>query len=103
MVELKKTSLKEAKCVLWEGVILPSGQKLVQVQFSCSVSELEKEYRSLEISYTDEIAGNPDDDILLDPVKTKEAIEKNKLIDFSKVSDVPSSFTSVSLDGSKKT
>ena len=98
---VKKTSLKETKCVLGEGVTLPSGQKLVQAQFSCSVSELEKEYTSLEISYSDEIAGIPDDDILFDPVKTKEAIEKIKLTDFSKVSDVPSSFTSGSVDGSK--
>lgn len=92
---VKETSLKEAKCVLGEGVTLPSGEKLAQAQFGCSVSGLEKEYSSIEISYSDEIAGIPDDDTLLDPVKTEEAIQKNELTDFSVVSDTPPTFTLV--------
>jgi len=98
---VRETKLREVKCVLGTGVTLPLGQKLVQAPFSCSISGLEKEYTSLEINYSDEIAGIPDDDVLLDPVKTEEAIKNKKLTDFSEDPSVPSSFTSGSVDGSK--
>jgi len=99
--EVKETEEREAKCVLGTGVTLSSGQKLVQAPFSCSISGLEKEYTSLEISYSKEIAGIPDDILLLDPVKTEHGIETNILTDFSENPSVPSSFTPGSVDVSK--
>ena len=98
---VKENSLKEAKCSLSSNAILMTGEKLVVAPFSCSITGLEKEYTSLEISYSDEIAGIPDNEILLDPVKTQEAIENEKLPDYS-VNFTPSFlFTADSVDGNK--
>jgi len=77
--------LSEAKCNVKEG-IEPSGDKgKVQAEYTCTIANLDdtKEFISLELSSSEDIAGIPEDKILLDPVKTEKAIKQGLILDFS--------------------
>ena len=72
-----------AKCILDESVNPIDGQ--AQADFSCSTIEFEqtKVYKSFIVSYSDDFVGIPDEEILLDPIVTAEAIANNTLVDYS--------------------
>ena len=70
----------------------------VQGDFKCILSSLEEEYYSLRLISSNDISGIPDDEVALDPVLTREAIKKNKLLDYSLVENqsidkIPAGFT----------
>ena len=98
--------LSEAKCNVKEG-IEPSGDKgKVQAEYTCTIANLDdtKEFISLELSSSEDIAGIPEDKILLDPVKTEKAIKQGLILDFSleeNKNKLPIMFTPSSIDGSK--
>ena len=80
----KDTQLSTAECYLPEEVNTHNEQK--QAEFDCKIVELDqgKEYKSFEIHKSEQIAGIPEDETLLDPVKTAEAIKNGTLLDYSK-------------------
>ena len=82
--EIIDSSLSEAICSLVEPVN-PINATQVQANFNCSISDLDIgiKYKSVELNSSDYVVGIPEDKILLDPVKTNEAIENGELIDFS--------------------
>ena len=98
--------LSEAKCTVKEG-IEPSGDNgKVQAEYTCTIANLDdkKEFISLELSSSEDIAGIPEDKILLDPVKTEKAIKEGLILDFSleeNKNKLPIMFTPSSIDGSK--
>ena len=69
------TILSEATCTLDQAVD-PDG-KQAQADFSCKIPDLDetKTYESFELYDSEDIVGIPDDEVLLNPVKTQEAIE----------------------------
>ena len=77
------TTLSEATCTLDQAVD-PDG-KQAQADFSCKIPDLDetKTYESFELYDSEFIVGIPDDEVLLNPVKTQEAIEVGTLTDYS--------------------
>ena len=75
---------RKALCKLLENITPKNGEQ-VQADFSCEINGLDSKisYSSFEISYSDDFAGLPDNEVLLDPEKTRIAIENGELIDFS--------------------
>jgi len=71
-------------CKLLESISPKNGEQ-VQADFSCEITDLDSSisYSSFEISYSDDFVGLPDNEILLDPEKTRIAIENGELDDFS--------------------
>ncbi|MBR4496345.1 MAG: hypothetical protein IKP12_04370, partial [Acholeplasmatales bacterium] len=76
-------TLREANCSLNEEV--NKVEKITQADFSCEIIGLNstKPYKSFELSNSNNISGIPEEGILLDPVKTDEAIEKGDLYNFT--------------------
>ena len=72
---------KQVVCSLKDGVSPEEGQSL-QEEFECSLAVTE-EYYSLRLNSSDDIAGIPNDEVLLDPVLTKDSIDSGKLLDYS--------------------
>ena len=98
-----ENELKEAICSQNQGVQL-TDNKPVQVALDCKISNLEKQYSSFVLFESEEVSGVPyDNDVLLDPVKTEEAIQAGDLVDFSKEENqvVPPIFTPSSIESSK--
>ena len=92
---------READCVLESTVETIEGYS-VQADFKCTITGLEEEYYSLRFNHSDFISGIPNDEILLNPVLTEEAIKLRKIIDYSlqenKGEDqIPSSFISLNI------
>ena len=75
---------RKATCQLLDNISPKSGQQL-QADFSCEIGDLDSSitYLSFEISYSEDFAGLPNNKILLDPEKTRKAIENGELDDFS--------------------
>ena len=68
-----------------------------QVEYTCTVPNLEEDYYTFKLNYSESIAGIPyDDPILIDPMMTKSEIEKGELLDYSnpKNKKAPPTFTS---------
>ena len=80
----KEKTERKALCKLLESVSPKKGEQ-VQADFSCEIDGLDSKisYSSFEISYSDDFAGLPDNEVLLDPEKTRIAIENGELDDFS--------------------
>ena len=92
---------REANCILESTVETIEGYS-VQADFKCTLTGLEEEYYSLRFNHSDFISGIPNDEILLNPVLTEEAIKLGKIIDYSlqenKGEDqIPSSFISLNI------
>jgi SpoVK/Ycf46/Vps4 family AAA+-type ATPase len=73
---------KEVVCSLVSDISTSEGQS-AQGDFKCTLSGLKEEYYSLRLNSSDYIAGIPDDETLLNPVLTAEAIERGDLLDYS--------------------
>jgi len=91
----------EVKCSLKSDISTSEGQP-IQGDFKCSLSGLKEEYYSLRLNSSDNIIGIPDNETLLNPVLTAEAIERGELLEYSlsenKVQDkIPSTFKSQSV------
>ena len=71
----------EVVCSLKENVSPLEGQSL-QGDFECSIAVTE-EYYSLRLNSSNDIAGIPDDEVLLDPRLTEDAILNEKLLDYA--------------------
>ena len=100
----RDTTLSEATCTLEQGVDPAGGQ--AQADFKCTIGGLDetKEYESVEISDSESIAGIPEDKTLLDPIKTRDAIELGQLLDYSleeNKSKLPVIFNTESINGEK--
>ena len=92
---------READCVLESTVETIEGYS-VQADFKCTITGLEEEYYSLRFNHSDFISGIPNDEILLNPVLTEEAIKLRKIIDYSlqenkEEDQIPSSFISLNI------
>ena len=86
----------EVKCSLESDITASEGHS-TQGDFECTLSGLEEEYYSLRLNSSDYIVGIPDDETLLNPVLTAEAIERGELIDYSLIENkgedkLPSTF-----------
>ena len=77
----REDEAREVVCSLEESVSPLEGQSL-QGEFKCSLA-VTKEYYSFRLNRSDYIAGIPDDEVLLDPILTEEAILNGKLLDYS--------------------
>ena len=78
----REDNITKSICKL-ENSVKPAEGESAQGDFKCTIEGLTKEYYSLRLNSSDDITGIPDDEILLDPVLTKEAIDKNELLDYS--------------------
>ena len=67
------------KCSLESAISTSEGQS-TQGDFKCTLSGLKEDYYSLRLNSSDNIAGIPEDEILLNPVLTAEAIENGDLL-----------------------
>ncbi|MBR4634367.1 hypothetical protein IKO50_05510, partial [bacterium] len=76
-------TLSKTICTLDQAV--DSEGKQDQADFSCKISDLDetKTYVYFELYDSEFIVGIPDDEVLLNPVKTQEAIEAGNLTDYS--------------------
>ena len=76
-------TLSKTICTLDQAV--DSEGKQDQADFSCKISDLDetKTYVYFELYDSEFIVGIPDDEVLLNPVKTQEAIEVGTLTDYS--------------------
>ena len=80
----REDKVRKAICKLEDDVKLSEG-KSAQADFKCTIEDLEldKEYYSLRFNSSDDVSGVPDDETLLDPVLTKNSIEKKQILDYS--------------------
>ena len=79
----------------------PEIGKSLQVKYICELTGLNEseEYTSLKLNYSNDIAGIPkNNEILLNPYLTDEAIINNEIKDCSKDSSVPPTFDLYSID-----
>ena len=84
--ETKIPTPVESKCTLETSV--PDGISLYPVSYLCALPD-NTEYDSFEISSSDDIAGFPTNDTLLNPNKTQAAIDKGIIkIDVSDVENI---------------
>ena len=88
---------REVDCIL-ESTVETEGQS-AQADFKCKLTGLTEKYYSLRFNYSDFISGIPNDEILLNPVLTEEAIKLGNLLDYSLQENkgeenIPSSFIS---------
>ena len=88
-------------CILESTVETLEGHS-VQADFKCIITGLEEEYYSLRFNHSDFISGIPNDEILLNPVLTEEAIKLGKMVDYSLQENkgenqIPSSFISLNI------
>ena len=94
------TTLQQATCTLDNAVNPTDGQ--IQADFSCQLNGLTGTYTSFILSYSDNVAGIPKEEILLNPIKTNEAITGGYLLDYSVEENkgkLPSIFTPSSING----
>ena len=90
----------EANCTLQKDVTLGS-EKLVQANYVCKVEIVGAEnYISLRLNKSDDVAGLPSDEALLNPNITDTAIEDNELKNCTEDSSVPPVFTFKYIDNS---
>ena len=85
---------KEVTCVP-QNVEKPEANKTVQVIFNCKLSGLNESegYTSFRLNSSDNITGIPtDNEILLNPILTAEAIKNKEIKDYSKDSSIPPIF-----------
>ena len=76
-------NLTLAICTLVESVNVTEEQRQIQANFSCNITVNETiNYTSFVLKSTNDVAGIPKDETLLNPVKTQEAIENGKLTDY---------------------
>ena len=77
------TTLSEATCTI-DQLVDPDG-KQTQADFSCKIPDLDetKTYEYFELYDSEDIAGIPDEEVLLNPVKTQEAIDAGTLTEYS--------------------
>lgn len=95
-----KEEATEITCTLQENVEPKEGKSL-QANYKCELSGLDQaeEYTSIRLNSSEEIAGIPtDDETLLNPVLTEEAIANEEIKDCSKDSSVPQTFVFESLE-----
>ena len=93
---------READCILETTVETFEGYS-IQADFKCTLTGLEKKYYSLRFNHSDFISGIPNDEILLNPALTEEAIKLGEMLDYSlqenKGEDqMPSSFISLNIN-----
>ena len=86
-----------------ENSVKPAEGESVQGDFKCTIEGLTEEYYSLRFNSSDDITGIPDDEILLDPILTKEAIDKSEILDYSidenkSQKKIPATFISESIE-----
>jgi hypothetical protein len=96
----REEETKEVGCSLKEDVLPQEGESL-QGTFECSLA-VSKEYYSFRLNYSDDIAGIPDDEVLLDPKLTEEAIRDGLLLDYSlpenqAADKIPATFTTINI------
>ena len=91
----------EANCTLQKDVTL-GNEKLVQANYVCKVEGISgaENYLSLRLNKSDDVAGLPSDEALLNPNITDTAIEDNELKNCTEDSSVPPVFTFESIDNS---
>ena len=99
----KKYSHKvPASCSLKQGVEM-GNKKQALAQFDCVITELETgiTYSSFELVSSDDLAGIPDDETLLDIAKTDAAIKNGDLTIPSVEDNLPPLFIPSTIDGEK--
>ena len=90
--------ITKAECVLLEDVSLGS-KSMAQANFNCSMEDLyEDNYTSLRLNKTDDVAGIPEDEALLNPVLTDEAIAEGEMKNCTEDSSIPPLFNITSLE-----
>ena len=72
----------ELYCVIQE-VASPEEGQTVQANFKCTIEGLEKDYYSLRVNSSYYVNDIPENEILLDPKLTEEAIGRGELLDYS--------------------
>ena len=85
---------KEVECTLQDDVSLEDTESAKQGSFQCKLEGIDEtqEYTSLRLNSTDNITGVPEDETLLNPVLTEEAIKNNEIKDCSKDASIPPTF-----------
>ena len=79
----REDEARNIPCTLQKDVSPPDGE-LIQGEFKCQLSGLKDgPYYSLRLNNSNDISSIPDDEVALDPMLTVEAIEKNKVLDYS--------------------
>ena len=80
----REDKVKKSICKLENDTNVAEGDS-AQADFKCTIEDLEpdKEYYSLRFNSSDDVTGVPDDETLLDPILTKNSIEKKQILDYS--------------------
>ena len=85
---------KEVECALENDVSLEDAETVKQGNFKCNLEGIDEtqEYTSLRLNSTDDITGVPEDETLLNPVLTEEAIKNNQIKNCSEDASIPPTF-----------
>ena len=88
---------RELSCIIQEEVSPEEGE-IQQANFRCILGNLTEHYYSLRVNSSNYINDIPEDEILLDPKLTAEAIERGDLLDYTPTENniqdtIPSIFT----------
>ena len=91
----------EANCTLAKDVTLGE-EKLLQANYECKIEGINStgNYTSLRVNKSDDIAGLPSNEVLLNPAMADQAIADNELKNCTEDSSVPPVFTVESIDNS---
>lgn len=83
----KKLNTIEVKCITADGATIPSDNPIAKVEFTCTIPEDNRRegLESIEIASSEQVAGLPTDETLLNPKLTDDAINDKKLVDKSQL------------------
>ena len=80
----------EAICILTKEIKANASSS--SAPFHCSIENLNETYYSFRYNYSNYIIGVPNDEVALDPILTKKAIERREILDSSDESNLPPTF-----------
>ena len=89
----------EAICILTKEIKANASSS--SAPFYCSIENLNETYYSFRYNYSNYIIGVPNDEVALDPILTKKAIERREILDSSDESNLPPTFIIESMDKEK--
>ena len=79
----REDEARDIPCTLQKDVSPPDGEP-IQGEFKCQLSGLKDgPYYTLRLNKSNDISSIPKDKVTLDPILTADAIEKNKVLDYS--------------------
>jgi len=90
----------EVTCTLPDAVTLASGQVSVQAAYKCTISGIDNigQYTSLRLNRSDDITGIPEDETLLNPVLTDQAIKNGEIKNCTADASVPPTFVNPTIE-----